>query len=113
MKLSESRWPARIRERYLQRDFMRWTKKLYVVSLLVENEARQRSRDRAVKEGDKNTAYFEAVANQRNRKKRISGLEGPNGWIDDNKGMLEHAVDFYKSLFGREERSGVTLGHDF
>jgi hypothetical protein len=36
------------------------------------------------------------VANQRNRKKCISGLEGPDGWIDDNKGMLEHVVDFYK-----------------
>ena len=80
---------------------------------LEEIKARQRSRDRYVKEGDRNTAYFQAVINQRNRKKRISGLEGPDGWIDDNKGMLEHAVDFYRKLFGKEEDSGVKLGQDF
>jgi len=80
---------------------------------LEEIKARQRARDRNVKEGDRNTAYFQAVANQRNRKKRISGLEGPDGWIDDNKGMLEHAVDFYRKLFGKEGDSGVKLGQDF
>jgi hypothetical protein len=43
----------------------------------------------------------------------IEGLEGPEGWIDDNKGMLEHVVHFYKSLFGREPSSEVKLGADF
>jgi hypothetical protein len=90
----------------LERDRMKdIVKELEAIWRLEEIKARQRSRNRAVKEGDKNTTYFQAVANQRNRKKRISGLEGPNGWIDDNKGMLEHVVDFYKSLFGREESS--------
>ena len=27
--------------------------------------------------------------------------------------MLEHAVDFYRKLFGKEENSGVKLGQDF
>jgi len=27
--------------------------------------------------------------------------------------MLEHAVDFYRKLFGKEGDSGVKLGQDF
>ena len=53
------------------------------------------------------------AANQRNRKKRIKGLEGPDGWTDDNHGMLEHAVNFYKNLFGEEPSNGVRLKDDF
>ena len=64
-----------------------------------EVKARQRSRDRCVKEGDRNTAYFQAVANQRSRKKRVEVLEGPNGLVEDQKGMMDIAVDFYKKNF--------------
>jgi hypothetical protein len=54
-----------------------------------------------------------AVANQRNRKKRIEGLDGLDGWINDNKGMLDHVVQFYKTLFGKEQQSDVKLGMNF
>jgi hypothetical protein len=80
---------------------------------LEEIRVRQRSRDRRIKEGDRNTTYFQAVANQRHRKKRIPGLEGPEGWIEENDEMLKHAVSFYKTLFGKEEESGVSLNEDF
>jgi hypothetical protein len=80
---------------------------------LEEIKVRQRSRDRKIKEGDRNIAYFQVVANQRNRKKRIPGLEGPEGWIEENEAMLKHVVSFYKKLFGKEEDTRVSLGEDF
>lgn len=89
------------------------TRDLVAIWRMEEMKARQKSRDRNIKEGDKNTTYFQAVANQRNRKKRIVGLEGPDGWIEGNDNLLSHAVDFYKNLFGQEEDSGISLGENF
>jgi len=89
------------------------TADLEAVWKMEEIKAKQRFRDRNILEGDKNTTYFQAVANQRNRKKRINGLDTPEGWVEDNDKLLSHGVDFYKSLFGREESSEVRLEDDF
>jgi hypothetical protein len=78
-----------------------------------ETKAKQRSRDRDILEGDRNTAYFHAVANKRRRKTLISSLEGPEGQSSDLPEMLDIASDYYKNLFHFEEGSGFALDSDF
>jgi hypothetical protein len=80
---------------------------------LEEIKARQRSRDRNILEGDRNTAYFQAIANQRSRKKSIDCLEGPNGIVVEQEGMLKIARGFYKELFAKEPRANITLSTSF
>ena len=78
-----------------------------------ETKACQRSRDRFIKEGDRNTSYFHAIASQRKRKKKIDVLDGPLGPVDSDAEMLSVASDFYKNLFAREERANISLGNNF
>jgi hypothetical protein len=47
-------------------------KELDQIWALEEIRARQRSRDRMIIEGDRNTTYFQAIANHRNRKKGLN-----------------------------------------
>lgn len=62
-----------------------------------------------MKEGDRNIAFFQAVANQRTRKKHIVVLESPNCPITETKDMPNHATNFYKSLFGHDDNIGLSL----
>jgi hypothetical protein len=80
---------------------------------LEEIRARQRARDRIIKEGDRNTSYFHVVANQRCRKKRIECLQGPNGLVNDTSEILKVAASYYKNLFKKEERGVVSLDANF
>lgn len=87
--------------------------KLNDIWALEEIKARQRSRERDILEGDRNTSYFQAVANQGNRKKRIEALEGPQGLVEDEQGMMDIAVDYYKNLFRFEDRGPLSLDDNF
>jgi len=78
-----------------------------------ETKAKQRSRDRNIKEGDMNTAYFHAICNHKARKKTILSLQGPDGMVTENKEMLGLAVDFYKKIFGYEEKIDIHLDENF
>lgn len=73
-------------------------------------KAKQRARERDIKEGDRNTAYFHAVANQRRRKVLIHSFNGPTS---DQSEMLSIATDFYKKHFRKDERLGFPLNNSF
>jgi hypothetical protein len=60
-----------------------------------------------------NTAYFQAVANCRNRNKRIEGLMGSEEMKCENQDILKIAADYYRTLLGKENRGHFSLQSDF
>jgi hypothetical protein len=68
---------------------------------------RGQEREREIKEGDKNTVYFFAKANQRRRKKLISCLK--DGVITKDKELMQHVVQFYKKLFCKKPRENMRI----
>jgi hypothetical protein len=80
---------------------------------LEEIKAKQRSRDRDIIEGERNTTYFSVVANQRKRKKPISSVEDNVVILEDNNSMIEHALTIYNTCFRKESRGNISLDEGF
>jgi hypothetical protein len=80
------------------------------ILLQEETKVWQRSGDRYIVEGDRNTVYFDAVANQRRRKNKIDVLNGPSRLVNDTKSMLNIAVSSYKDLFSCDNAPNIALG---
>jgi hypothetical protein len=78
-----------------------------------ETKARQRARERNILEGDKNTKYFHAVANQRRRKTTVHTMESPDEIVESTVEIIEVAAQYYKELFKFEPRSNIKLSGDF
>jgi hypothetical protein len=53
------------------------------------------------------------MANKRRRKKQITSLDGPSGEVNTTEGILNIAVNYYKSLFGAESRMDIDLSDNF
>jgi hypothetical protein len=66
--------------------------KLDQIWRIEEIKARQRTRERKIKEGDNNTTYFFTKANQRRRKKAIFCLVDGEKILTENKDLIDHVV---------------------
>jgi hypothetical protein len=78
-----------------------------------EIKTRQRAREKEIKEGDHNMAYLFAKANQMKREKTISCLKQGDAIFSENKDMVVHARQFYKSLFREEPKTKIKLDEEF
>jgi hypothetical protein len=87
--------------------------KLEQIWRIEQIKERQRAKEKDIKEGDKNRAYFFAKANQRRRKKVVSCLEDGERVLSENKDLINHAVQFYKKLFGKELKENMELDTSF
>jgi hypothetical protein len=76
-------------------------------------KVRQRARDWNILQGDRNTTYFHTIANHRARKKKIEGLQGEKGLVQDTQGILNIAVRYYRNMFKWESREPFCLNKNF
>jgi hypothetical protein len=77
-----------------------------------ETKVRQRARERNIKEGDRNTRYFQSVANQR-RKTTLHSLDGPDGAVETTEEIVKVATDYYRELFKKELKPDIDIDPDF
>ncbi|XP_077234220.1 uncharacterized protein LOC143876406 [Tasmannia lanceolata] len=66
---------------------------------LEEISWRQKSRVKWLMEGDKNTAFFHAIASARRRRNRIESLEVEGAVVSDRERIIAETIAFYRSLY--------------
>ena len=69
----------------------------------------KRSHENWLHKGDNNTAYFHRVTNGRRRKSKIFSLTDGDQEITGDQQLLEHATNYYKTLFGLATSSPISL----
>jgi hypothetical protein len=74
---------------------------------------KQRANLRWVLEGNSNTKLFHQFANGRRRKKTIVALETDVGEIKSQGEIKTHITTYYKSLFGLQPASSLSLNDNF
>jgi hypothetical protein len=74
---------------------------------------KQRGNVRWILEGDSNTNFFHQCANGRRWKNTIVALETDQGEIKSEKEIMDHVTAYYKSLFGSQPCSGMSLKDNF
>ena len=79
---------------------------LELLHMLEEEEIywNKRSNAKWLLKGDNNTKFFHRVANGRKRKNTIFCLQQDDRVIEGDDNLLLHATDFYKQLFGPNEK---------
>jgi hypothetical protein len=65
-----------------------------------------------VLQGDANTKFFHGIANGRRRKYSIFSLEAEEWDISAPVELRKHIEEYYKRLFGSEERGEMRLHED-
>ena len=66
---------------------------------------KQRGKFRAIREGDSNTAFFQAQANSRMRRNKIRSIEVDGVMVTNHYGKVQALNDHFKTIIGTEGSS--------
>ncbi|KHN02643.1 hypothetical protein glysoja_045752, partial [Glycine soja] len=83
--------------------------KLWEVSNAYESLLRQKSRERWIKEGDSNTAYFHKVLNCRRNYNAIQGLFIDGNWVQQPDRVKDEVLNFFLHRFTEDKSFRPTL----
>lgn len=86
---------------------------LWAVSRMAESMWKQKSRVNWVKLGDRNTRFFQIVANNRFRRNIMGAVKVEGRMVEDPRDIKAEAVKYFESIFQEEHPCRNTLGGIF